>query len=268
MPCSRLGTPGQLAEIYVSVGMASDIDASTQTITTIGGLRYARIPRGRHRTWQIPAKNCRPSDLVNLEAFASGSFGHGPFWWIDSYAALSNLLPPRFVELRTDWTRSVNAGPLTAEETLFPRSIAIESGISYLLNEAGQAPQIPVVPGVPVTFSMHLSTPGMSVMLFWRDADGVTIGAAPYKAAVAAFERVAVTGLPPDGAVAVQIAVSGSGRAAGPAVTWTSKLMPFAPGAGSDAVVVHGGAVEPVVVGDGSIPLRVTAAYQVTEVGS
>lgn len=235
-----LGLPGQMVEFAqwreeqsVSHGRALNVTE------TIGGGSFAfRAPRVR-RTWQLKSSGLRPEQAMGFEMLAYGAFGSGPFWLIDPEARVTNALTPAQSLAGLDGNLAgFNGDALPGLKVGLPTGTTVPSIISGGARVFGRL-DVPVIPGMPLTVSVHVS-PSATVLLNYMDVNGA------YLSQVGAFTMETGTGLvraskthtPPAAAASLYLTIDKATAIAAPALTYTSRAMPWTVGRGCSRVAL------------------------------
>lgn len=237
-----LGLPGQMVEFAqwreeqsVTQGRALNV------VETIGGGSFAfRGPRVR-RTWQLKTTGARPDQVAGFELLAQGAYGGGPFWLIDPLARVTNVIPPAMSlpglggETPGVSGDAVAGGMVLTEDGLrLPSLISGEKSVFVRCD-------VPLIPGVPFVVSAYLAGSAPRVTAGFVGADGKYLGGggvSNLSATTGVLKRASGTMAPPAGAVAVYVGFLGASAIAGPAVTYTRSVMPWAIGKGCDRVAL------------------------------
>jgi hypothetical protein len=253
------------------------------TRTTLGGAVKAQLGKRTAREIKVDHEMVDPAGIANLAALVAGEYGGGPFWWVDPWAQVTNLLTPAasVLEVGTwraeDAAKAVSAASvLLADGGRAGRSIVV--GVPSELLTLPRRPtasgwpaadNIPVLPGKPVTASVYASGTAVDVRMQWLDAAGTSLGSQTARTAApgAIARRCSVTGVPPEGAASCYVAVTGANVIARPAVTWTARVMPWHVGQGMPRVVVAAIDEDPALASIAPGRQWAASSYTVTEVG-
>lgn len=242
-----LGTLGRMINIKCPSSLSTDHgDRYTLTPTVEGGVR-AQVRPISARQWQIGWGDLStPADLAVLQDFARGAWGAGPWWFLSPDALNTNILTPRQAALveREQRDELANGGPVQVSDGSF-------APISVLVNAVGTQSiplvrRLPVIPGMPVTFTAEIEGDGTIAPEIWvafYDVNGANIrGHFGAGRARAGMHRVSASGVAPDNAYYVSVgARSQTLRLTRPQLTWTAGPPPvFSDGRGCSAAVVHG----------------------------
>ncbi|KZM78405.1 hypothetical protein [Cellulosimicrobium sp. I38E] len=236
-----VGPLGGLVEVRAPRGIAPSVARATTYRTTLGGVRKAHQAPRALRQLAVDLSYSTPEQVANLAALVSGEYGSGPFWYVDPWAAVTNLLTPTASTLEPgSWTTT---GTVTAAGAVplvgggrAGRSLAVASTADqvFLPRRNGARDDVPVVPGRPVTASVYATGAAVSVRIQWVDAAGAGLSSVTAGGSFAGPElgRVAVSAMPPPGAAAMYVVAFGASRLARPAVTWTDEARGWYPGQG------------------------------------
>ena len=211
---------------------------------TVEGRRRVQVRPASPRVWDLSVGVATPAELAALSGFVTGAWGPGPWHWVPVQAQLGNLLTPREAQLveraSVSSTSIQDAGPVRDADGLWsPRSVtvSIDSGWVALARD------VPVVPGLPFTFSCDVQggfTAGQVHVQFY-DAAGGSVGLVTGTAPNAGMRRVSATSVVPSGAVSAIVGVrSQTLVATRPQATWTPGPVPWSAGHGCRSAVVDG----------------------------
>ena len=212
--------------------------------TTVEGARRVQVRPAAPRSWSVDVSGASAGELSGLEAFAQGAWGHGPWHWVSVAAQTGNLLTPRealLLDRAGVSSASVqDAGPVRDSDGGWsPRSVTVSIASGWVALVRG----VPVIPGVPFTFSCDVqgsTLPGQVQVAFY-DAAGTQVSAESASAPNAGMHRVSATATVPAGAVSATVGVRSQTRVATrPQVTWTAGPVPFSAGHGCRSAVVDG----------------------------
>lgn len=271
-----IGPLGALVEVRTPRGLAPSVARATTYRTTLGGVRKAHQAPRALRQLAVDLSYSTPEQVATLAALVSGEYGPGPFWYVDPWAAVTNLLTPAASTLEPgSWTMTgtvVAAGavPLVGGGRA-GRSLALASTADqvFLPRRNGARDDVPVVPGRRVTASVYATGAAVSVRIQWVDTAGagISIATAVGSFAGPALGRVAVTATPPAGAAAMYVVAFGASRIARPAVTWTDEARGWYPGQGMPRCLVSGLDTNVVLAHDDTAGQGAQHTFAVTEVG-
>ena len=240
-----LGTPGRMVGISCPAEQRLETAERYSFQTTLEGRVKAQVRPGGRRSWDLRLpRTSTPSEVATLAAFANGSWGPGPFWFVSADAPVVNHLSPAQASLDPSHLPgpvSVSlGGPMHTVDGLAPRSWLHSSpGTLMSLGDS----YIPVVPGKFVTASAYLNGPEPRVSLYFYDSLGniVRNHLGPSAGASSDGRRFSVTTSVPVGAVSCRIRAQGVSQAARPAITWTDQVFEWGDGQGCEKAVVLGG---------------------------
>lgn len=275
-----IGALGQMAYVKCPSALGRSTDRPTTYRTTLGGVRKAQIGPRVQRVLQVQHGLATPADVSAIEAMVAGEYGPGPFWYVDPWAEVTNLLTPQASVLEVG-TYLGGSGSVVTEGggsrlddgTRAGRSVVVgsESDTVYLPRRTGYAgyDYVPVIPGVPVTASVYASGANASVRVQFLDAAGASTGNGAHvtSAGGSTLTRCAVTATPPAGSVSAYIAVTGVVRFARPAITWTSEVMEWSPGNGVARCRVSGLNTSAIAAHKNNGGRLMSLDFTVTEVG-
>ena len=265
---SFLGPLGQLVPVKCPSALASQFERPASTRTTLGGRRTARLAARGHRSWSVSTSAASPLELANLAAVARGDFGSGPFWWLDEWAQQSNLLDPRDAAIEVPWGASTLGGPVVLPGgPVVARHVRTGSALdNWSTSPFGDYSRAPVIPGRDVTVSAWLDSAAKGLRYVFQDAAGSAVGGIGVVSGTASgWHRVARTVPAPAGAASVVIGQAGTGGLAAPAVTWTSEVREYGPGAGARNVIVTSFSQDVRAAWKGA--MYSDQSYQIMEVG-
>lgn len=268
---SYLGPLGGLVPVRCASSLRTSTARPVSLRTTLGGRRMAQVGRRAHRSWDVGLSAASsPSDLAPVQAFVDGEHGVGPWWWIDAWSQVTNLLPPGAAALEPPWNNTVIGPPVSLpDESRAGRSLTLvdPATISYMRDIDGSILRLPCVPGVPMTASAWMDAPGATMTLALTNASGLPVGAATVAHSVTGWARDSATITPPPGATQASLQFKGSGSIAHPAATWTGDAMAYHAGQGAPRVIVSE-FNQDVTLATGTPGRQMaSAAYIVTEVG-
>lgn len=236
-----LGRPGAYVE-FAHWREKQSVSGSrpTSTRTTLGGNRVAFRSARSHREWDLQATEIDQEEAVGIETLVLDGLGPGPHRLIDPHAQVTNVITPerslvgRSASLEGVSGSVVDSGTVQTPEGAVVPSVRSGGGAVTLFTRA------PVIPGKPVTASVHTS-PGSTIVVKAAGLDGVfirdlgTIRGSGVGAVVRS--HLSVESVPSDSWF-VYFQISGATRIAAPAVTWTNELLPWSVGQGCDSVVI------------------------------
>ena len=258
-----LGTPGRMVGISCPAEQRLNTADRFSFQTTLEGRVKAQVRPGGRRTWDLRLpRTSTPSEVAALDAFANGSWGPGPFWFVSADAPHTNLLSPGASQSVSMLNGGGSlGGPWDTEWGLAARSL-LNTEAAFLYWDTS----VPVQAGKPVTGSAVLQGEG-HLRLWWRNGAGESsVTGSDSFSSPSGPVQVSVTAQPPSWAEFVTLGVSREvTRAALPAVTWTETVMPWVSGQGCEKAVVRGMSSDLVL----AIPGRTFggAEFTVQEVG-
>ena len=276
-----LGTLGRM----VPVGCVADqrvvsADRYAFQTTLEGRVKAQARPVGR-RVWDLRLpQTSTPTDLAQVEAFAHGGWGPGPFRFVPTEAPITNLLPPDVAACKSHENPSVvimDGGPMVQPDGSWSPSSYMNPNPSLTMffgvaDGPGFGPghAIPVLPGGVVTAAVTLLGEAANVTLRFYDAADVNISTfeSPVQATAGTPVRSFVTGQVPSRAVACRITARNTVQGSMPQVTWTNGPVDWSGGRGCKAAVVLGGSRDLVMSGHrGSDRTYEGLDFSVQEVG-
>jgi len=235
-----LGHLGGMVPIHAAASLSTSDERPMSFRTTLGGVRKVQYGQRTHRKWSVsfpPAT--APEQAATLAAFVAGEFGTGPWWWVDSWAQVTNLCSARGGALEVGALAGVSlAGAVDLGDGHYAGRHLITGGATVDLPHVKGAPElVPVLPGRAVTVSAWVD--GGTVSAVFRNAAGAMVSnPAGQSASGSGWQRVAATAVPPATAAAVQVRVTGANRVTRPAITWTPHLLGYHAGQGAPKAVV------------------------------
>lgn len=236
-----IGHPGALLQLPDVEGTLTRKSERTVAYSvSAAGARRAYLPARRAplREWTVSLPRLRPEEAAVLQGLLLQT--DPPYMWVDPWSQVTNLLSPKASGLQTTIPVLAPVGrqPL-AGGGYAPTGVANPTGDVVRIEPA------PVVRERAVTISAYLaSAAGGRVAARFLDSNAATVGAIVTSSPVVGtqtLQRASLTvAVPPVGAVAVEVQVTGATVIAQPAVTWTSELLPYGIGGGAPQVVVSG----------------------------
>lgn len=135
-------------------GMSADVQGWSAETTLLNGMTSIRRSNAGHRrfspSWIGPVNATDLSESLNtIKDFADGLYGDGPFYWVDPYAAKTNILPE-------NW-----AAPMLTQKD-WP---SIVSGIVPTFTEASVANNFPIKYASYVTTDGYESTKKLTLII-------------------------------------------------------------------------------------------------------
>lgn len=265
-----LGGLGRLIEVPFTASEAVSTQDRYAVKATMEGRRRAQVRPASPRSWNVDVKGARPNEVAALSDFVTGAWGAGPWHWVSVQAQRGNLLTPREAALldRRSSPGWVEGGPVVGTDgTLAPRSVLSARTSSWASLFTG----VPVIPGVPVTWSADIAGDGAAAPALassFADASGSPIGSGVTEPAPSAvgLQRVSQTRVPPEGAVSISVGIFWTARrVTRPQVTWTAGPVPYSAGHGCRSAIVDGWSEDLIVAN--SFGNYSNAGFSVVEVG-
>lgn len=242
-----------------------DRSGSRQTLWTerADGSPQAMILPAKPRSWTFSSEGLRPDEAAMIRHAADGLLGIGAMWWLSPAATQHNVLTPAMCEGR-GWggTHTVFAGAHTTDAGApgwAPRTVGATTAATL------EIPVVPVRPGRPTALSVFATGAGARISARWVNAAGAVVSTVQAGAASssAALTRLGGVLTPPATARGVRIVLTGGVLYANPAVSWSSKVRPYAPGEGCDRAWLYDASFPVEQTGD--LP-RWGASFSVKEV--
>ena len=262
------GTVGSLVALECESRLSQAAARSMSTMTTLGGRVIAQLGQAQRRRWQVTVDNSDQTEVGKLAMMLDAL--PQPWVWLDSWAQVTNLLTPDQSSWRAYSYPSATVGSLVDLEG---------GGVAVSLNDPtsptrGFAFDVPAVPGVPFTASVHArpkTTGGsVTVRVSWQDAAGAIItsnSGSRVCAPSGPWTRVTVTATPPAGAVKCYLVATNHIALAAPAVTFTDQAMAWGHGAGCTAAVLPGLSLDVLTAWQQPGGQRASYSFDVIEVG-
>ena len=220
---------------------------------TVEGARRVQVRPVAPRSWAVDVSGASAGELSGLEAFAQGAWGHGPWHWVSVAAQSGNLLTPReslLLDRAGVSSASVqDAGPVRdSDGNWSPRSVTVTIASGWVALVRG----VPVIPGMPFTFSCDVQGVNPQVHVGFQDAAGGVLASHIQAGSGTSMQRVSSSSVVPAGAVEAYVGVRSTvTRACRPQVTWTAGPVPFSAGHGCRSAVVDGVSSDLLVVNSG-----------------
>lgn len=248
-----IGSLGRLVEVpFTASENVSRADRYVEA-TTVEGARRVQVMPVAPRSWSVDVRGASAGELSGLESLALGAWGAGPWHWVSVAAQRGNLLTPRESMLLDRAGVSAayvqDAGPvLDSDGGWAPRSVAVSLASGWVALMRG----VPVVAGMPFTFSCDVQGSGPQVHVAFLDAAGGTVGTEIAAGSGSLMQRVSVSATVPAGAVEAYAGVRSTvTRATRPQATWTPGPVPYSAGHGCRSAVVDGVSSDLLVVNNG-----------------
>lgn len=265
-----LGPAGGLVPFRCPSAVEISTERAMSYLTTLGG--RVKVQRGpvTRRQWQVGLGSATPSEIANLQALVEA--GTPPWVWADPYAQVTNMFTPEQSTLAPGtWfgPGSSQGGAVLVEGSNAPRTVVHADGGTVTLGlRDGSIDRPAVVPGVPVSASLYARGAG-ALTILWHDSQGALIGSTnrPYEHAT--LTRVSATNrMPPAGAVAARLVVTGARQVAMPCISWTVDAPAWSIGRGCTRAVAEGLSESvQIAVRDSSALRRSALTFTVREVG-
>lgn len=239
-----IGPLGGLVEVDCPSGLRTAADRPVSTRVTTSGVVRQQVSRRASREWDVQWGAARPEQIANLAALAAGEFGIGPFWFVDPWAQVTNLLAPAASTLESSPPSGMTAGgPVDlADGSRAGRSwvVANPATIHHTSYVDGILSRVPVVNGTPACGSVYASGSSVDVRLQWYDASSAFLSNTAWRSSAPGGQMVRCwqVGNPPVGAHSVSVQARGANRFTRPAVTWTSFLTDWHVGQGAPSVAI------------------------------
>lgn len=248
-----MGEVGSLIELKcpASAGRSQAVDYSIET--TLGGVDKAQVGRTISREWDLEVGPAHPGATTALARFQHGMYGLGPWWFIDPWAAVSNVLTPAASmpgPTHKSWTGAgVPTGAWQVPGMGLVRHSVIPDGGLITLGDG-----TPVVPGQPLTGGAWVSGSG-AVWVQTVDAAGAIVDNVSTR--VSGTEPVRVSATIPvvsGSAVSARLRVTDAMQVGLPSLSWTRTAQPWAPGQGTARALVESIDTTPAIaVPDGGV---------------
>ena len=247
---------------------AERVQASARYVpsVTVEGRRRVQVVPASPRAWDVSWGLARPGEAAALEAFANGAWGSGPWHWVSVQAHRGNLLTPAEADL-VEWTARAAlsaGGPVRdADGEWAARSLLFSQSSGWTSIFTG----LPVVAGVPVTWSCDVTGSSPRITMTFHDSAGAVVTELTGTGAGSGMQRVSVTGTPPASAVAARVGVrAGVSRLTRPQVSWTAHAVPWSRGHGCRAAVVDGFTDDLMLMADARVGAYTAHSFSIMEV--
>ena len=241
-----LGVPGNMVELKCPASAAYQQAPDLSVETTLGGRDKAQVGRTIAREWSLNMGPAHQGAATALTRFQHGLYGQGPWWFIDPWAAVTNVLTPA-----QSLPGPRNGGPRNA----VPAGAWWVPGVgmlshSVLTSGVSSFEQAPVVPGTPVTAGAYVAGEGggwVSVQVLDRTGAVISTGTTYLDlTSTPVWEEATLPAVPAAGHTA-RLAVSAEvQQVALVAVNWASSIGEWAPGQGCSRALVGDTTVDPV----------------------
>ena len=235
-----LGPVGSMQLFAHLRGNASMSSArATSYKTTLGGRLRAQVSPQVLREWQCELPLATPEGARHLKALASGVFGLGPFSWVPVQATTTNVMSLGASmpgPSHASWQGpGVASGAWSLPGMGLVRHSVVADGQRITMGIG-----TPVVAGMPLTGAAWISGSGV-VWAQTVDRSGAIVDMASTRVTGTYPVRVSATipAVSPE-AVSARVRVTEATQLALPSLAWTDQLEEWAPGGGSNQVVVEG----------------------------
>lgn len=238
-----LGPPGSM-QLFAHIQGKASVSSSRATSyrTTLGGRLRAQVSPQVLREWKCELPLATPEEARHLKALTAGVFGLGPFAWVPVQATTTNVMAlgasmpgPTY----RSWTGSGDpAGVWNVPGLGIVRHSVLTNQGTTILGEG-----TPVVPGMPVTGGAWVSgDANTSVTLQVLDAAGsiITSTRSPAAHSVTPTRSLATIPSAPESAATARVVVSGALQVGLPSIAWATEAADWAPGGGSNQVIIEG----------------------------
>lgn len=242
MSGALFGSPGKMIEFFPWEEKQSvDHRRSISVHDTIGGGSFAFRGKRTRRTWSLQNDDLSPDEYRDIELMLYDSQGIGPFWLIDQEARATNMLTPAqsLMGLKgelTDLAGSVSASATAVLSDGFSAPSVISGGGTIYFR-----PNLPVVPGEPITCSIYASG-SARVVVNYTDSTGAYVSSGGTMTAVSGggtFRRYYRNVIPPSNAAGMYFSVISATALSAPAITAGTQLLPWSVGKGCNNAVVE-----------------------------
>lgn len=241
-----LGVPGNMVELKCPASAAYQQAPDMSVETTLGGRDKAQVGRTIAREWSLDVGPAHQGAATALGRFHHGLYGTGPWWFVDPWAAVTNVLTPA-----QSMPGPRNGGPWNAVPvgTWSVPGVGVVSH-SVLTSGTSDFEQAPVLPGSPVSAGAYVAGAGRGrVIVQVLDKTGSVIATATTYidlTSTPVWSEVTLPAVPAAGQTA-RLAVSDAvQQVALVAVNWTTSIREWAPGQGCSRAVVGDTTVDPV----------------------
>lgn len=242
-----IGPLGGLIPVRVASSLKVSRESRGREVMSVEGVRrFMLAPHPLPRTWELDFPYLDFGAADTLEAFALGVYGKGPWAWVPSDAQVGSVLTPAQSALVNMGSTFAHAGPVVIQGQPFPMSLTASIPSSWRgLVDA------PVAPGVPVTASVWVqsATGAPIISVGWIVGGDIPETFSVTGSSGGMWQRLSWSGVAPAGAAQIRLGVRSSVTAvAGPQVTWTKGVVPYAAGRAADQVVVESVGISPSLV--------------------
>ena len=243
-----IGPLGGLVELECPSDLRPTMERPFAEIVTTSGIVRQQVSQRTRRQWDFAVGVATPSEAAQLAAVVAGEFGYGPFWFVDPWAQVTNVMAPAASTLDLGSAMDppndmTPGGPVDladgsrAGRSWVPSNPGAFRAVTYL---DGALHRVPVRNGQTVTASVYASGATVDVRMQWFDAAGSVAGVTSptTHGPGSQMQRLWHFANPPVGVHAATIQVRGATRVARPALTWTSFLADWHVGQGAPSVAI------------------------------
>ncbi|MBZ6375771.1 MAG: hypothetical protein LBE67_12430 [Kocuria palustris] len=235
-----LGPAGSMQLLGHIRGKASvSSSRATSYRATLGGRLRAQVSPQVLREWKCELPLATPEEARHLKALASGVFGLGPFSWVPVQATTTNVMSLGASmpgPSHASWQGpGVASGAWSLPGMGLVRHSVVADGQRITMGIG-----TPVVAGMPLTGAAWISGSGV-VWTQTVDRSGAIVDMASTRVMGTDPVRVSAT-IPAvsPAAVSARVRVTEATQLALPSLAWTDQLEDWAPGGGSNQVLVEG----------------------------
>ena len=247
-----LGPKGGLIEVGCSSTLDVEAEPRHEFEVTLGGRRLAYVAPVSRRSWSVTVGTATPDEASNLGQILSESFAQqvsrGPFWWLDEWAQVSNMLTPAQSMCEAGvWSSGSQSGPAAwgadfeGFRPLTTMSHTAPAASTLLSPVPGMSVAVPS--GRPFSASVY-GTPWttgaagvLRVVEVAHDGAAVRTHNSLPTVGAAAGQRLKIQGVTSDTTVGLRLEVRDLMTWAAPQVTLTRDVPAWAEGAGAHSVV-------------------------------
>lgn len=152
----------------------SGLTGFSEPMVYLNGGAHVERSYGGHRNFEM-SWNYVPREMAGrIEAFASGVYGRGPFYWVDPMSATHNVLPMNWAApgLGAEWGVPIHPALTTGSTPVNTGEYPAVSAVGSLTASAyGPELWIPVPPG----HTAHVGVHGTGGSVNLRRTSGVTV---------------------------------------------------------------------------------------------
>lgn len=243
-----LGNLGMMVPLGLMSELSIQHTRNANFAETLGGRRVAQIAPRAHREWRVsPLAEAYAEELAPILGFIRGEFGNGPWWWLDEWAQVTNILPPDVSLYRHNWRNTTRGGPVTLPDGAIAGESLIANGSTYVDWASGDEVRFPVVQGVPVTGSAWLGGARHATRIEVRDVNDQVLDFSHVERTGAGLQRTAATITPGPNAHHCVLRFINPGRIVRPALTFTPQVTSYHGGNGCTQAIIQGTYAEDVI---------------------